>query len=119
MVEISVRGSDLHVEVLGWSKLLGFKSSIDVPLASIKSVSADDSLPKFRWTDLRVLGTGIPGVMSVGTFWIGSPHRWVFMDVRKSSKEIVTVELEGQRYASLIVEVKDAHAAVQQIRGLS
>ena len=27
MVELSVKGSDLHVEVLGWSRLLGLKRS--------------------------------------------------------------------------------------------
>ena len=117
MVELSVKGSDLHVEILGWSKLLGVKSSIDVPLNAIKSVNATAGLPKFQWTDVRVLGTGIPRVIAVGTHWIGSPHRWAFLDVRSSSKEVVSMELEGQFYSSIIVEVKNAHVAIQQIRG--
>jgi hypothetical protein len=115
MVELSVNGKDLHFEILGWSKLLGMKSSIDVPLNAIKSVAAAAGLPKSRWTDLRVLGTGFPGI-AVGTFWRGSPHRWAFLDVRSSSKEVVSLEIEGQFYRSIIVEVKNAQAAIEQIR---
>jgi hypothetical protein len=117
MVELSIKGTDLHIEILGWDKFLGMKSSIDVPLSAIKSVSAVAGLPKFRWTDVRVLGTGVPRRIAVGTFWIGSPHRWAFLDVRRSSKEIVSLEIEGQFYSSIIVEVKNAQVAIQQIRG--
>ena len=116
MVELSVNGTNLHIEVLGWSKLLGMKSNIDVPLGAIKSVAATAGLPKFRWTDLRVLGTGFPRSIAVGTFWIGSPHRWAFLDVRSSSKEVVSLEIEGQFYRSIIVEVKNAQDSIQQIR---
>ena len=116
MVELSVNGKDLHIKILGWSKLLGMKSNIDVPLSAIKSVAATAGLPKFRWTDLRVLGTGFPRSIAVGTFWIGSPHRWAFLDVRSSSKEVVSLEIEGQFYRSIIVEVKNAQDSIQQIR---
>ena len=116
MVELSVNRKDLHIKILGWSKLLGMKSNIDVPLGAIKSVAATAGLPKFRWTDLRVLGTGFPRSIAVGTFWIGSPHRWAFLDVRSSSKEVVSLEIEGQFYRSIIVEVKNAQDSIQQIR---
>ena len=116
MVELSVNGKDLHIEILGWSKLLGMKSSIDVPLGAIKSVAATAGLPKSRWTDLRVLGTGSPGTIAIGTYWMGSPHRWAFLDVRSSSKEVVSLEIEGQFYRSIIVEVKNAQDAIEQIR---
>ena len=117
MVELSVNGSDLHVEMLGWSKLLGMKSRIDIPLSAITSVTAAAGLPKFRWTDLRVLGTGSPGSIAIGTYWMGSPHRWAFLDVRSSSKEVVSMEIEGQFYSRIIVEVKNSQAAIEQIRG--
>ena len=116
MVELSINGKDLHIEILGWSKLLGMKSSIDFPLSAIKSVAATAGLPKSRWTDLRVLGTGFPRRIAVGTFWRGLPHRWAFLDVRSSSKEVVSLEIEGQFYRSIIVEVKNARAAIEQIR---
>jgi len=117
VVELSVKEQCLHVEILGWDKFLGMKSSIEVPLAAIKSLTAAAGLPKFRWTDVRVLGTGIPRKIAVGTYWLGSPHRWAFLDVRSSSKDVVSMEIEGHFYSSIIVEVKDAQLAVQQIRG--
>ena len=117
MVELSVEGNHLHVEILGWDKFLGLKSSINVPLKAIKSVSKAAGLPKFQWTDVRVLGTGIPRKIAVGTHWIGSPHRWAFLDVRSSSKDVVSMEIVGQFYSSIIVEVKNAEVAIQQIRG--
>ena len=116
MVELSVKGDNLHLEVLGWDKFLGMKGSIDVPFKAIKKVSAAAGLPKFRWTDLRVMGTGFSGV-AIGTYWIGSPHRWAFLDVRRSSKEVIFLELEGQFYSSIIVEVKNAQAAIEQFGG--
>ena len=119
MVELSVRGDALHMEILGWDKFLGLRSSIVIPLNAIKSVRADAGLPEFRWTDVRVLGTGFPGVIAVGTYWIGSPHRWAFLDVRRSSKDVVWLEIEGQFYSSLIVEVRDAQFAIRQICGSS
>lgn len=117
MVELTVEGDHLHVEILGWDKFLGLKSSINVPLTAIKSAREAAGLPEFRWTDVRVLGTGIPRKIAVGTYWIGSPHRWAFLDVRSSSKDVLSLELEGQFYSSIIVEVKNAPAAIQQIRG--
>ena len=117
MVELSVEGNHLHVEILGWHKFLGLKSSINVPLKAIKSVSKAAGLPKFQWTDVRVLGTGIPRKIAVGTHWIGSPHRWAFLDVRSSSKDVLSMEIMGQFYSSIIVEVKNAEVAIQQIRG--
>jgi hypothetical protein len=117
MVELSVRGNDLHIEILGRDKLLGFKSSIDVPLKAIRSLSAAAGLPRFRRGDIRVLGTGFPRVIAIGTYWIGSPHRWAFLDVRSSSTDVVSLEIEGQFYRSIIVEVKNAQAAIQLIRG--
>jgi hypothetical protein len=116
MVELSIMGNDLHVEILGWDKLLGMKSSIDVPVGAIKSVDAAAGFPKLRWTDIRVLGTGYPGV-AIGTFWMGSPHGWAFLDVRRSSKDVVSFEIEGRFYSSIVVEVTDARTAVEEIRG--
>jgi hypothetical protein len=116
MVELSVNGSDLHIEILGWSKLLAFKSAIEVPLRAVKSVRATTGLPRFRWTDVRVLGSGYPGVFAVGTYWMGSPHRWAFLDVRRLSKDVVSLEVEGQFYSNIVVEVKNAQLALRAIR---
>lgn len=116
MVELSVKGTDLHVEVLGWSRLLGFKRSLDIPLSAIKDISATSGLPHFQWGDIRAPGTGIPGVVAIGTYWMGSPRRRAFIDVTRWSKNVVKLEIEGQRYSMVIAEVKGAQEAIRQIR---
>jgi hypothetical protein len=102
--------------MLGWSRLLGFKGSLDIPLKSIKRVSITDPLPRFRWGDIRILGSSLPGAIAVGTFWMGSPHRWAFLDVRRKAKELLSLDLDGYRYGRVVVEVKDARLAEELIR---
>ena len=116
MVELSVKGSDLHVEVLGWSRLLGMKRSLDIPLSAIKQVSVTSGLPQFHWGDIRAPGTGIPGVLAIGTYWMGSPRRRAFIDVTRWSKQVVKLEIDGQPYSLVIAEVKDAQTAMKQIQ---
>src|SRR5271169_1263928 len=51
--------------------------SAEQPLPCIKSAAAGaPGLLKFRWTDLRLGGTGAPGTLAAGRFWMGPPHRW-------------------------------------------
>jgi len=73
-------------------------------------------LAKFRWTDLRLGGTGVPGTLAVGRFWMGSPHRWVFLDLRRSSKEVLVLELQDYRYDAVMVEVDDIARVLEMIR---
>ena len=117
MVEISVREDVIHLEVLGWSKVLALKSSLDIPVRCVKHALAGTAgLPRFRWTDLRAGGTGLPGVIAAGTFYMGSPQRRVFLDLRRWSKEIVVLELENYPYALVMVEVSDVQGSLQLIR---
>jgi hypothetical protein len=95
------------------------KRSIDVPLSALKNVTIGAGMPKFLWSDVRVLGTGMPGRIAVGTYWLGSPHRWAFLDVRSSSKNVVLLEIEGQFYRSIIVEATNPEVAINQIRDLT
>jgi hypothetical protein len=119
MVEMSVKGGDLHIDVLGWSRLLGFKRSLDIPLTAVKQVSAASGLPHFQWGDIRAPGTSIPGVLAIGTYWIGSPRRRAFIDVNRWSKNVVKLEIEGQRYSIVIAEVKDAQATIREIQSFT
>ena len=118
MVELSIKGNDLHVEVFGWSRLLGLKRSLDIPLSAIKQVSATSGLPHFQWSDIRAPGTGVPGVVAIGTYWMGSPRRRAFIDVTRWSKQAVKLEIEGQPYSLVIAEVKDALAAINLLKPL-
>lgn len=116
MVEVSVNGGTLHIEVLGWSRLLGFKRSLDIPPSAVKAVSVSSGLPHFSWRDIRAPGTSIPGVLAVGSYWLSSLPGWAFIDVTRWSQQVVKIEIEGQPYSLVIAEVKDAQSAMALIQ---
>ena len=49
MVEISISGETLHVEVKGLDKLWSFKSRLEIPVAHIRAVRADTSIARGWW----------------------------------------------------------------------
>jgi len=49
---------------------------------------------------------------AVGT---DSPHRWVFLDLRRSSKAVPVLELQNYRYDVVMVEVDDVARALEMI----
>jgi hypothetical protein len=42
-------------------------------------------------------------------------HRWVFLDLRRSSKEVPVLELQNYRYDVVMVEVDDVARALEMI----
>lgn len=114
MVAVTINRDQLHLEILGWSCLFALKRHLDIPLKAIKRVSVGH-VPKFRWGDIRVLGTSIPGVLAAGTFLMGAPRRRALVDIRKRSTQVLDLELEEQPYQSVIAEVRDAETSCRSI----
>ena len=109
MVEITVVGEKAVFEVEGWDKLWSLRSRLEIPLAHIKGVRVDPK-PAMGWFDgLKLGGTAIPHIFKAGTFY--QQGDLVFWDVRNPDKTIV-VELDHERFAKLIIEVDNPHAAV-------
>ncbi len=112
MVEISVDGGTIKVDVLGWSKIWCLKSRLAAPLRCVRGVRADGPLPRRFW--IRLPGTQIPGVIKAGSYCNGS--QWSFWDVRRRRDDVVVIELQGWKYDYLVVEVKNPAATVAVIR---
>ena len=112
MVQISVNGDTLTVEVLGWSKLWCLKSRLDVPLGCIRQVTADGVLPKGFW--LRAPGTAFPGFIKAGSYWNGS--QWSFWDVRRRRDNVVVIAVSGWKYDFLVVEVNNLPVTLLMVR---
>ena len=116
MVKASINGGVLHLELLGWSKWLAISSNLDIPLRCITRATAGaPGLPEFRWTDLRTAGTSLPGIFAVGRFSMASPRRRTFLDLWRSSKQILSLELENYRDDAVTVEVDDIAQVLQMI----
>ena len=64
---------------------------------------------------MRLGGTHVPSRLATGRFWMGSPHQWVFLDLRQSSKEVLVLELQNHRYDIVMVEVDDVTRVLAMI----
>ena len=109
MVVISVRGDKLRLQVKGLDKLWAMRSRLDIPIASIRSARVDPEVAHGLWKGVSAPGTHIPGFIIAGTFY--QDDKRIFWDVKDPEKTVV-IELVGQRYDQVIVEVRDPQAAV-------
>jgi hypothetical protein len=103
MVRVSVHGDRVRFEVEGWDKLWALKSSLEIPLAHIRSARVDPEPARGWWHGLRFPGTQIPGILTAGTFYHSGGA--VFYDVHDPERTIV-IELDNEHYQRLVIEVE-------------
>lgn len=115
MVDVSISGGNLILNVRGADKLWALKSSLEIPLQHVAGVRADASVARGWWHGIKLPGTNLPGVITAGTFYQHGQR--VFWDVHNPDNTIV-IELHDERYNELIVEVADPESAVNQIKAL-
>jgi hypothetical protein len=114
MVDVTVRGDRLWLQVRGLDRLWAMRSRLDLPLASVRSVRFDPQVARGVWKGVSAPGTHIPGLIIAGTFY--QDDKRIFWDVHDPAKTVV-IELIGQRYDELIVEVQDPDAVVKLLEG--
>lgn len=114
MVVITVRGDKLRLQVKGLDKLWAMRSRLDIPLSAIRAARVDPDVSRGLWKGVSAPGTHIPGFIIAGTFY--QDDKRIFWDVKDPEKTVV-IELVGQRYDQLIVEVSDPEAAVALVQG--
>ena len=115
MVDLSISGGRLVLNVRGADKLWTLKSSLAIPLEHIAGIRADPSVAHGWWHGLRLAGTNIPGVITAGTFYQDGQR--VFWDVHDPESTVV-IKLHDERYAELIVGVADPKAAVDFVKSV-
>ena len=122
MVDVSVQGPVLHLEIRGWDKLWAFKSQFEIPLVHVKSVSTLsgrgelEEMARQLGFGIRALGTGVPGLIAAGTFYFVRGGR-VFLDVHRPFERVLVIDLAEEPYRKLVVEVEDPEEAVRLIQG--
>jgi len=108
---IAVLGEDLVVEMTLLERAEAFHSSVRVRRSAVREVRVVES----AWPELRGVrapGTGIPGVIAVGT------RRGFFgkdFAVVHGRAPAVVVDLEGEEYSRLVVTSNDAAALAATI----
>src|SRR5579863_9254562 len=108
-----VAGSDLLVKMSEVEQFEALHADVRVPLSTVRTVRVvDDAWPELR--GIRAPGTGIPGVIAVGT------RRGSFgkdFAVVHGKEIAVVVDLDGAAYSRLVVTTPDAENVAAAIRG--
>jgi hypothetical protein len=112
VASLIVDGSDLVVKMSEVEKFEAIHPDVRVPLSTVRVVrTVDDAWPELR--GIRAPGTGIPGVIAVGT------RRGSFgkdFAVVHGNGHAVVVELVGSQYARLVVTSADAERVAAAIQ---
>ena len=113
MVNITIEGDRAVFTVEGLHKLWSFRSRLEIPTAHILDVQADPEQVGRWWHGVKILGTDVPGLFAMGTFYYHG--ELVFWDVTDPNRTII-VSLDHERYRKLIVEVVDPAASVAMLK---
>jgi len=114
MVDLKMENGQVLLEVRGWSRVLTLKHRLQFPYVAVRDIHrAGPDLVRRLGRGLRLMGINLPGVLTAGTFH----HRrhYSFWDVRNPSRAVV-VELAGERYFQLVVEVENPDATIREMR---
>lgn len=112
MVDLTVVGDKLMVNVQGADKVWALKSSLEIPLEHVTGIRLDPEIAKGYWHGWRLPGTNLPGVITAGTYY--QDGQKVFWDVHHADRALV-IDLRDESYDRLVVEVEDPQAAVALI----
>lgn len=114
MVDIRIDDGTLLLTVRGLHVLWALRRRLEIPLGHLREVRrAERGIMSGWWKGLRAPGTFLPGVIVAGTYYQRGEK--IFWDVCDDSRAIV-IELAGESYDRLIVEVADPDAAIAEIR---
>ena len=114
MVDLSISGGSLLVNVRGLHKMLAFKNSLQIPLVHIADIRHDPDRARGWWHGTRMPGTNIPGLLTAGTFYHNGKR--TFWDVHNPNNAVV-IDLKDEHYHQFIVEVAHPQLAVEQVKG--
>jgi hypothetical protein len=113
VAKVDVTGESLTVHVTGADRILAFKSTITVPLAHVTGITQDSTEAAKAFHGLRLPGTGIPGVLTAGSFL--KSGEWTFWDVHDPDKAVV-IRLNHEHYSRLVVGVDDPETTLEAVR---
>ena len=115
MIEIELTDRSLIVHMRGIYRFLALRRRVECELAHVRAVSPGipPALTYLPFRATRKAGSRLPGRLIIGSFGYarGEPS---FFAIR-SGERAVTVELEQERYAALVLEVEDPAGLARRI----
>lgn len=111
MPRLELTERELIVHLRFWEAIVAFRGSIRVALDKVRGATDDEG---FRGATLgmRAPGTGIPGLISAGTF--RKPGEKQFAFVTRGTHPLV-IQLADERWDRIILGVADARADAARI----
>jgi hypothetical protein len=112
MGRLVVEGEELVLDLTGLEKVEGFHGDIRIPASCVREVRSTDD----PWSELRGIrapGTGLPGVVAVGTRRGGGYKDFAAVHGKGPA---VVVELEGAAFDRLVVTEEEAAEAAAELR---
>jgi hypothetical protein len=114
MVEISINGGNLHLEMKGLDRILAFRNQLDIPISHVVDASHDPKTLCGWYHGIKSPGAiDIPRIVTAGTFNVLGTR--MFWDVHNVQNAII-IRLQHDQFDELVVEVSDPEAAVGQIK---
>jgi hypothetical protein len=111
VADLDVEGDELVLHMRTLEKAEGVHGDIRVPLSAVTAVRfVEDPWPELR--GIRAPGTGLPGVIAVGTRRGGFGKDFAAVHGKGPA---VVVELDGAEYGRLVVTSDDAAIRAQTI----
>ena len=111
MPRLELTDHQLIVHLNFWEALLSFQKSLHIPLKHVRGATEDHRFGGWN-LGIRAPGTGIPGIISAGTYLKDGDRQFVFR-LRKAHP--VAIELCSEKWARIILGVEDAKDTADSI----
>ncbi len=111
MPRLELTDRELIVHLGFWEALAAFHRSIRVPLAKVRGATDDEGF-RGAMLGLRAPGTGIPGLISAGTYRKLGEKQFAY--VTRGTHPLV-IQLADERWDRIVLGVADARADAVRI----
>ena len=114
LARVHVSATELVVTPVGLMKLWALRRRLAFPAGHVVGVSTSQDARTQRPVSLRLLGTGVPGLIMAGTMLNrgGGKSFWIYGKGRSA----ITIDLRGEGFRYLCVEVEDPAGTCRRIR---
>jgi hypothetical protein len=115
-VTVEVCRGELDVRIRGLDRFLALSGGVRLPLSAVLSARVRDRVAALAdGPKLRLPGSYLPGVVRAGSYGLGDDRElWCV----HRAPTVLAIELTGQRYRRVVVEVPDPEQAAKEINQL-
>lgn len=104
MPQIKIENKKLIIALGPLEKFFALRSGISVSISSIRSVEVDPTAVPWK-LGFRAPGTFFPWLIAAGTYWKPKNKQFAYW---KKGETPVVIELQGEKFDSLIIGTQDA-----------